>query len=124
VLSGTLVELRPLQEHDVPALQAIASDPQLWEQHPAKDRTSPLVFRRWMDDALASGGALTVIGRTEDRIIGSSRFDRGRSQRGSPEWAGSWVFSSGPMTGISVTASARAMARGLRARGRKGPVTT
>jgi RimJ/RimL family protein N-acetyltransferase len=90
VLSGTLVELRPLQEHDVPALQAIASDPQLWDQHPAKDRTSPVVFRRWMDDALASGGALTVIGRNEDRIIGSSRFDHFDRDRGEIEIG--WTF--------------------------------
>lgn len=76
VLEGELVRLRPLQESDFDALHAIASDPLLWEQHPSKDRTVQAVFRRWFDEALTSGGALTVIDRRDDRIIGTSRFGR------------------------------------------------
>ena len=82
-LSGALVALRPLRSADLPALQAVASDPRIWEQHPAKDRIEPAAFGRWFDDALASGGALTVLSQDQHAIIGSSRFDhfdRSRSE--------------------------------------------
>ena len=74
VLEGELVRLRPLRERDLSSLHAVASDPRLWEQHPSKDRTQRPVFRRWFDDALASGGALAVIDRRDGRVIGTSRF--------------------------------------------------
>jgi RimJ/RimL family protein N-acetyltransferase len=83
VLEGDLIQLRPLRERDFPSLYAVASDPLVWEQHPSKDRTQRVIFRRWFDDALASGGALAVIDRRDGRIIGTSRFDRyepGRSE--------------------------------------------
>jgi RimJ/RimL family protein N-acetyltransferase len=82
-LSGVLVALRPLRSADLLALRAVASDPRIWEQHPAKDRIEPTAFGRWFDDAMASGGALTVIDQARHDIIGSSRFDhfdRGRSE--------------------------------------------
>lgn len=75
VLQGELVDLRPVQEEDFPALFAVASDPLLWEQHPSKDRAQEPVFRRLFDEMLASGGALAVIDRRDGRVIGASRFD-------------------------------------------------
>lgn len=69
MLEGELVSVRPLREEDFAALWAISSDPLLWEQHPAKDRATPEGFRRWFDDALASGGALTVIDRADHRDV-------------------------------------------------------
>jgi N-acetyltransferase len=74
-LLGGLVELRPLEQEDFAALLVIASDPLLWEQHPAKDRTQQIVFRNWFDRAMDCGGALVVIDRQNGRIIGTSRFD-------------------------------------------------
>lgn len=73
MLEGELVRLRPLVEDDFEALRRIAADPLLWEQHPNKERATPEGFRRWMDDALASGGALTTLDR-EGTVIGSSRY--------------------------------------------------
>lgn len=75
VLHGELVDVRPLQEGDFPALWSIASDPLLWEQHPSKDRAQEPVFRRLFDEMLASGGALAVVDRRDGRIVGMSRFD-------------------------------------------------
>jgi RimJ/RimL family protein N-acetyltransferase len=75
VLSGTLVDLRPLEVADFPALYDIASDPAVWEQHPSKDRAQRSVFGRWFDEAIASGGALAVVSQNENRVIGTSRFD-------------------------------------------------
>jgi len=75
VLSGALVELRPLEVADFPALYEMASDPLVWEQHPSKDRAQQSVFEHWFDQTLASGSALAVVGQFENRVIGTSRFD-------------------------------------------------
>lgn len=75
LLEGELVSVRPLREEDFDALWAISSDSLLWEQHPAKERSTPEGFQRWFDDARASGGALTVIDRADGQIIGTSRYD-------------------------------------------------
>lgn len=74
VLTGALVELRPLQPSDCDALFAVASDPLIWEQHPASDRYKPQEFRTFFDQAMASGGALIALDRKDGRVIGSSRF--------------------------------------------------
>lgn len=73
-LHGELLELRPLAAADFDALYAVASDPLIWEQHPCHDRWQPDVFREFFRVALETGGALVVIDRREDRIIGSSRY--------------------------------------------------
>jgi len=73
-LIGDLVELRPLRPTDWDALFAVASDPLIWEQHPARDRYQLEVFRVFFLEALASGGAFVVVDRTTRRIIGSSRY--------------------------------------------------
>jgi RimJ/RimL family protein N-acetyltransferase len=82
-LQGELVRLRPLRPEDFDLLYAVASDPLIWEQHPANDRYKPDVFRAFFRDALESGGALIAIDAKDGRIIGSSRFngyDEARSE--------------------------------------------
>jgi RimJ/RimL family protein N-acetyltransferase len=74
ILTGTLVELRPLRADDFAALFAVAADPLIWEQHPEPDRCQEPRFRVFFRDALASGGALVAIDRADGRVIGSSRF--------------------------------------------------
>jgi RimJ/RimL family protein N-acetyltransferase len=74
ILKSEILELRPLQAGDFDALYAVASDPLLWEQHPNSDRYKLDVFRKFFDEALESGGALIVLDRQDDRVIGSSRF--------------------------------------------------
>lgn len=73
-LRGALVEARPLRSADFADLYAVAADPRIWEQHPARDRHEEAVFRRFFDEALASGGALLVRDVATGRVIGSSRF--------------------------------------------------
>ncbi len=73
-LAGDLVQLRPLRPGDWENLFAVASDPLLWEQHPARDRCTEPVFRRFFRGTLESGGALAVIDRATQRIIGHSRY--------------------------------------------------
>jgi RimJ/RimL family protein N-acetyltransferase len=74
VLKGELIELRPLRPEDFPDLYAVASDPLIWEQHPAKDRYKEEVFKEFFREALESGGAFAAIDSKNGKIIGSSRF--------------------------------------------------
>ena len=74
VLKGRLLELRPLRAEDFDALFAVAADPLIWEQHPAKDRYQEEQFRVFFREALESGGALVAIDTKDGRVIGSSRF--------------------------------------------------
>ena len=83
VLTGDLLDLRPLQPDDWSALFAVASDPLVWEQHPSGDRYKEEVFKAFFDEAQASGGALIALDRNDGRVIGSSRYhgyDEARSE--------------------------------------------
>jgi RimJ/RimL family protein N-acetyltransferase len=74
VLEGERLILRPLTEADWPALYAVASDHELWANHPSHDRWQEPVFRAFFDDALGKGGALAIIDKQTGQMIGSSRF--------------------------------------------------
>ena len=84
VLHGESIRLRPLREADYTALYAVASDPLIWEQHPAQDRHRVELFREFFDDALRSGGAMAVE-TTGGELIGSSRFEVGVADRDSAD---------------------------------------
>ena len=73
-LEGPRVMIRPIEPSDWDAMRAAASDPEIWEQHPASDRYREDVFRRYFDDALATGSAFTFVDRETGTIIGSSRY--------------------------------------------------
>lgn len=73
-LVGENLLLRPMTEGDWEAMYAVASDPLLWEVHPAWDRYKEPVFRQYFAGAMASCGALVVIDRATGRIIGGSRY--------------------------------------------------
>ncbi len=90
-LEGERVLLRPLRADDWEALFAIASDPAVWEQHPMHDRWREDVFREFFEDALAQGGALVVIDKAKDAIIGSSRFQAFDEEDGGSVEIG-WTF--------------------------------
>jgi RimJ/RimL family protein N-acetyltransferase len=73
-LRGQLVHVRPLREDDYSALYAVAVDPLIWEQHPARNRHEAAVFGAFFREAMESGGALLVLDVATERVIGSSRF--------------------------------------------------
>jgi RimJ/RimL family protein N-acetyltransferase len=73
-LRGPLIDLRPLHPSDFEALFTVAGDPLIWEQHPDKARSTPQGFRRFFDEAIASGGALLATKAGTGEAIGSSRF--------------------------------------------------
>lgn len=74
VLEGPRVRVRPIVEADWPALFDAASDPKIWEQHPASDRHTEGAFRQYFDGAIESGSAFTFVDRTKGTLIGSSRY--------------------------------------------------
>ena len=73
-LEGDHVLLRPTRLDDWDEMFAAASDPLIWIGHPAKDRYTHPVFRKYFDAALESGGALTIIQKETGRIVGCSRY--------------------------------------------------
>ncbi len=73
-LEGKLLRLRPLRPADFDDLYAVASDPLIWEQHPAKERSEKEGFRKFFQKARDSGGALVAIDRKDGRVIGTSRY--------------------------------------------------
>ena len=73
-LIGDLLELRPLLDEDFHALYAVASDPLIWQQHPASNRHEEPVFRSLFAESMWSGGALVAIDKAAGEIIGSSRY--------------------------------------------------
>lgn len=72
-LKSPLVRLRPLIQEDFEALFLVASDEELWKQHPNSDRYKKPVFENLFEQAMQSGGALTIF-NTSNQIIGSTRF--------------------------------------------------
>jgi RimJ/RimL family protein N-acetyltransferase len=74
VLEGPRLRLRPLKAEDFDALYAAASDPLIWEQHPAPDRHERRVFEQFFNRGLKSRGALAVLDKKTLEIIGTSRY--------------------------------------------------
>jgi RimJ/RimL family protein N-acetyltransferase len=74
VLQNELIRVEPLRAEDFEALYAVACDPLIWEQHPAKDRYKREVFAGYFRSGIECGGALRVIDNTNGELIGSSRF--------------------------------------------------
>ena len=73
VLEGPTLRLRPIRADEFEAIYAVSSDPLVWAQHPAKQRSERSVFEGWFTEALAQH-ALIVEQRATGRVIGSTRF--------------------------------------------------
>ncbi len=73
-LPGECLELRALAAEDFAELYGVASDPLIWEQHPAHDRWQEPVFRAFFDEAMATRSAYVILDTWNGRIIGSSRY--------------------------------------------------
>lgn len=74
ILQDERVLLRPLQEADFDALFAVASDPDIWAQHPAKERSTREGFQAFFQQALENKAAFVSIDKTNQIIIGSTRY--------------------------------------------------
>lgn len=56
ILENDQVILYPLQEQDFEEVYKVASDPEIWEQHPNKDRWQKEVFKNFFKGAMQSNG--------------------------------------------------------------------
>ncbi|HEY4286379.1 MAG TPA: GNAT family N-acetyltransferase [Puia sp.] len=74
VLENKKAILHLLQENDFDALYAVASDPEVWEQHPSKDRWKREVFQTFFDGAIQSKGAFKIMDKATGNVIGSTRI--------------------------------------------------
>ncbi len=74
ILENDFVRLVPLEESDFESLFSVASDPEIWEQHPNKDRYKREVFQNFFQGAMESKGAFKIIDKNTGEIAGSTRF--------------------------------------------------
>lgn len=74
VLEHENIILFPLQKEDFEALHLAASNPEIWEQHPNKNRWQKEVFKNFFEGAIQSKGAFKVVDKTTNKVIGSTRF--------------------------------------------------
>lgn len=73
-LENNQVKLIPLKEEDFEILYKVASDPEIWEQHPSKDRYKKEVFQLFFDGAVESKSAFLVYDSKTNGLIGCSRY--------------------------------------------------
>jgi RimJ/RimL family protein N-acetyltransferase len=89
-LTGKKILIRPLRETDWPELFAAASDPKIWEVHPAPHRYQEKVFRDFFDGAMRSGSAFAFVERDSGAVVGSSRYHGFKPESGEIEIG--WTF--------------------------------
>jgi RimJ/RimL family protein N-acetyltransferase len=104
-LEDSQLVLRPLKGDDFDALYAVAADPELWAQHPARDRYRHDVFVEFFDVAMRSGSALVIIDRRTDQVIGSSRYNGLDAEAGEIEIG--WTFISRSCWGDGTNAAVK-----------------
>lgn len=73
-LENEQFKLVPIKSTDFDKLFMAASDPLIWEQHPASDRYKISVFQQYFEDALNSKMAFIIVDKTDDSVIGSTRY--------------------------------------------------
>ena len=89
-LEGPRVTVRPIAAADWDGLFAAASDPLVWEQHPATERYKEDQFRGFFEDALSCGCAFTFVDRDSGTLFGSSRYNDYDAERSEIEIG--WTF--------------------------------
>lgn len=73
-LEDEIVKLIPLEENHFEELYKVASDPLIWEQHPAKDRSNRDGFKTFFDAGLNSKGAFLILDKESNEIMGTTRY--------------------------------------------------
>ena len=81
-LAGERLLLRPLRREDRDALYEVARDPEIWAQHPDRERWREEAFAAYFASLLDRGGSLAVLDQASGALIGVSRFQYGRPDDG------------------------------------------
>ena len=74
VLQNEEVLLMPLGSEDFERLYKVAADPEVWEQHPNKERYKREVFENFFKGAMESKGAFLVSNKLTGDVLGCTRF--------------------------------------------------
>lgn len=74
ILENDILKIIPLVETDFANLFKVASDPLIWEQHPATDRYKLEEFKIYFDGAISGKSSFKIIDKLTNAIIGSTRF--------------------------------------------------
>ncbi|WP_370898142.1 GNAT family N-acetyltransferase [Chryseobacterium gossypii] len=74
VLENNEYQLIPLKQGDFESLYEVASDPEIWEQHPHKNRYQREVFENFFKGALESKGAFKIVEKSSGEVLGSTRY--------------------------------------------------
>jgi RimJ/RimL family protein N-acetyltransferase len=73
-LETDTIQLLPLQATDLQDLYAVAANPQIWAQHPNKDRWQRPVFTTFFEGAIQSQGAFKIVDKATGATLGSTRL--------------------------------------------------
>ncbi|AYO57845.1 GNAT family N-acetyltransferase [Chryseobacterium sp. 6424] len=74
ILENEKLKLIQLQQDDFERLYKVASDPEIWAQHPNPDRYKRDVFGNFFKGAIESKGAYLVLDKKNNDVLGSTRF--------------------------------------------------
>ena len=62
-----------MNNENLESLYQVAKDPEIWKQHPFKRYLRP-IFEKFFAESIESKGALSILEKMINKIIGSSRF--------------------------------------------------
>jgi RimJ/RimL family protein N-acetyltransferase len=74
ILKNELLIAEPLTEEAFEEVYKAASDPEVWSQHPNKNRYQRSEFMNFFKGAMQSGGAFAIKDKATGETIGSTRF--------------------------------------------------
>lgn len=74
ILENENLKLLPLQQDDFERLYKVASDPEMWAQHPNPDRYKREAFENFFKGAIESKGAFLVLDKKNNDVLGCTRF--------------------------------------------------
>jgi RimJ/RimL family protein N-acetyltransferase len=74
LLSGQSLRLEPLSQSHFEEMFLAASDPAIWEGHPAKDRYKREIFEPYFAALLSTKKALAVIDTRQNKVVGGSSY--------------------------------------------------
>lgn len=73
-LSNDLVELIPMVKADFDLLYIVASDPEIWAQHPDFNRYTPVGFTTYFQKLLATDIPFLILDKATQHVIGATSY--------------------------------------------------
>ncbi|MBE8722374.1 GNAT family N-acetyltransferase [Sphingobacterium pedocola] len=73
-LSNELIELIPLEKRDFDLLYLVASDKEIWAQHPDFNRYTPVGFTQYFKKLLNTDLPYLIIDKKTEHVIGATSF--------------------------------------------------